>query len=116
MYDTEHADLKGVEAREVREVAQGAERVIPRPKWPGLRLVTWGMLRLVTWRVLRRVRWARWLRARSELFEALIASSSRLFSSPACRAEFKNNYSTEMCSGSEAGSYLRLIDFCIAQL
>ena len=23
---------------------------------------------------------------------------------------------TEMCSGSEEGSYLRLIDFCIAQL
>ena len=25
-------------------------------------------------------------------------------------------YLTEMCSGSEAGSYLRLIDFCITQL
>ena len=25
--------------------------------------------------------------------------------------EFENNYFTEMCSGSEAGSYLRLIDF-----
>ena len=25
--------------------------------------------------------------------------------------QFKNNYFTEMCSGSEAGSYLRLIDF-----
>ena len=24
-----------------------------------------------------------------------------------------NNYFTEMCSGSEAGSYLRLMDFCI---
>jgi len=24
---------------------------------------------------------------------------------------FKNNYFAEMCSGSEAGSYLRLIDF-----
>jgi len=24
---------------------------------------------------------------------------------------FKNNYFTEMCSGSEAGSYLRRIDF-----
>ena len=23
----------------------------------------------------------------------------------------KNNYCTEMCSGSEAGSYLRLVDF-----
>ena len=33
----------------------------------------------------------------------------------ACRdaapTEFENNYFTEMCSGSEAGSYLRLIDF-----
>ena len=28
---------------------------------------------------------------------------------PPC-AEFENNYFTEMCSGSEAGSYLRLID------
>jgi len=27
-----------------------------------------------------------------------------------------HNYFTEMCSGSEAGSYLRLIDFCITQL
>ena len=25
--------------------------------------------------------------------------------------EFENNYFTEMCSGSEAGSYLRLVDF-----
>ena len=25
--------------------------------------------------------------------------------------QFKNNYFTEMCRGSEAGSYLRLIDF-----
>jgi len=29
---------------------------------------------------------------------------------------FENNYFTEMCSGSEAGSYLRLIDSCIPQL
>ena len=28
---------------------------------------------------------------------------------------FKNNYCTEMCSGSEAGSHLRLIDFSITQ-
>ena len=28
----------------------------------------------------------------------------------------KNNYFTEMCIGSEEGSYLRLIDFCIPQL
>ena len=27
------------------------------------------------------------------------------------RSRFENNYCTEMCSGSEAGSYLRLIDF-----
>ena len=25
--------------------------------------------------------------------------------------QFENNYFTEMCSGSEAGSYLRLMDF-----
>ena len=31
-------------------------------------------------------------------------------------ADLLNNYVTEMCSGSEAGSYLRLIDFCITQL
>ena len=30
-------------------------------------------------------------------------------------SQFKNNYFTEMCSGSEAGSYLRLIEFCITQ-
>ena len=28
-----------------------------------------------------------------------------------CSSQFKNNCFTEMCSGSEAGSYLRLIDF-----
>jgi len=26
-------------------------------------------------------------------------------------SQFENNYFTEMCSGSEAGSYVRLIDF-----
>ena len=31
-------------------------------------------------------------------------------------SQFRNNYFTERCSGSEAGSYLRLIDFCITQL
>ena len=31
-------------------------------------------------------------------------------------SQFENNYFTEMCSGSEAGSYLRLIDFCITPL
>jgi len=29
------------------------------------------------------------------------------------RSEADPNYCTEMCSGSEAGSYVRLIDFCI---
>ena len=28
----------------------------------------------------------------------------------------ENKYFTEMCSGSEAGSYLRFIDLCITQL
>jgi len=31
-------------------------------------------------------------------------------------SQFKNHHSTEMCSGSEAGSYLRLTDSCITQL
>jgi len=29
---------------------------------------------------------------------------------------FKNKYFTEMCSGSEEGTYVRLIDLCITQL
>ena len=33
-----------------------------------------------------------------------------------CIAQFKNNHFTEMCCGTEAGSYLRLIDSCITQL
>jgi len=32
------------------------------------------------------------------------------------RGGFKNTYFAEMCSGSEEGSYLRLIDFSITQL
>ena len=28
-----------------------------------------------------------------------------------CSSQFENNYFTEMCRGSEAGSYLRLTDF-----
>ena len=32
------------------------------------------------------------------------------------RCRPRRNYFTEICSGSEAGSYLRLIDFCITQL
>ena len=35
---------------------------------------------------------------------------------PAQPPQFKNNYFTEMCSGSEAGSYLRRVDSCITQL
>ena len=31
-------------------------------------------------------------------------------------SQFKNNCFTEMCSGSVEGSYLRLIDLCIAEL
>ena len=31
-------------------------------------------------------------------------------------SQFKNNHFTEMCCGTETGSYLRLIDFCITQL
>jgi len=38
-----------------------------------------------------------------------------LVSQPDC-VQFENNYFTEMCSGSEEGSYLRLIDLCITQL
>jgi len=30
-------------------------------------------------------------------------------------SQFKNNHFTEMCCGTEAGSYLRLIDSCITQ-
>jgi len=34
-----------------------------------------------------------------------------------CRVQSgKNNHFTEVCSGSEAGSYLRLIDSCITQI
>jgi len=32
------------------------------------------------------------------------------------RCHFKDNHFTGMCSGSEAGSYLRLTDSCITQL
>ena len=31
-------------------------------------------------------------------------------------SSLKNNHFTEMCCGTEAGSYLRLIDSCITQL
>ena len=42
---------------------------------------------------------------------------SRWFLSRILRAKVdKNNFFIEMCNGSEAGSYLRLIDFCITQL
>ena len=32
------------------------------------------------------------------------------------RSQLKKNCFTEICSGSEEGSYLRFIDFCITQL
>ena len=38
---------------------------------------------------------------------------TRLSGRSTCRANIKNNYFAEMCSGSEGGSYLRLVDFCI---
>ena len=40
----------------------------------------------------------------------------RLVSDHLQTSQCKNHHSTEMCSGSEAGSYLRLIDSCITQL
>ena len=43
-------------------------------------------------------------------------SRSCICSGKAHRPLCKNNYSTDICSGSEAGSYLRRIDFCITQL
>jgi len=47
---------------------------------------------------------------------SIAATAAR--ASPADRysSQVKNNYFTEMSSGSEAGSYLRLIDFCVTQL
>jgi len=38
-------------------------------------------------------------------------SSTRAVTKHAGRFQFENNYFTEMCSGCEAGSYSRLIDF-----
>jgi len=35
---------------------------------------------------------------------------------PRHSSQFKNNHFTEMCNGSEVGSYLRLIDSCTTQL
>ena len=35
---------------------------------------------------------------------------------PCFSSQLENNYLAEMCSGSEASSYLRLIDLCITQL
>ena len=43
-------------------------------------------------------------------FEVMFHDGSRYSS------QFKNNHFAEMCCGTEAGSYLRLIDFCITQL
>jgi len=33
-----------------------------------------------------------------------------------CSSQFENSLFTEICSGTEAGSFLRHIDFCITQL
>ena len=49
-------------------------------------------------------------------FELLLFRSEAVGQDGNILREFKNNYLTEMCSGSEAGSYLRLIDVCIAKL
>jgi len=42
------------------------------------------------------------------------------YESTTCRVrhstQFKNNHFTEICSGFEAGLYLRLIDSCVTQL
>ena len=43
-------------------------------------------------------------------FPAALAVPSVIASSPVRSSQFENNYFTEMCSGSKAGSYLRLID------
>ena len=45
-----------------------------------------------------------------------VASAPASASASARTRLLKNSYFTEMCSGSETGSYLRLIDFCITQL
>jgi len=37
-------------------------------------------------------------------------------SAPLPSAQCKNSHLTEMCCGTEAGSYLRIIDSCITQL
>jgi len=62
---------------------------------------------------------AAWIRGQMLAFEALPESEVRCWtltmmrnrSSAGARTQFENKYFTEMCSGSEAGSYLRLIDF-----
>ena len=54
--------------------------------------------------------------ARDRLLSFESKIHSHLFLPAADNPEFKNNCFTEMCSGSEAGSYLRLVDFGITQL
>ena len=44
-------------------------------------------------------------------YDTVIASAPHLFAAGASSVYF-----TEMCSGSEVGSYIRLIDFCFTQL
>jgi len=48
----------------------------------------------------------------AEILQELVVGVVRL----RYNSQFENNYFTEMCSGSEEGSYLRLIDWCITQL
>ena len=43
-------------------------------------------------------------------------TSNAASTTPNPKSQCKINYSTEMCSDSEAGSHSRLIDFCITQL
>ena len=46
-------------------------------------------------------------------FEDHVAGGAAVY---AYTPRFKNNYFAEMCSGSEEGSYLRLIDVCITRI
>ena len=49
-------------------------------------------------------------------FRAMVCHRSTPLRTKDGSAQFKHNYFAEMCSGSEEGSYLRLIDLCITQL
>ena len=49
-------------------------------------------------------------------FGSTSAASRRSTVNPAREKQIEEKYFQEFCSGSEAGSYLRLRDFCITQL